>query len=147
MKRIIKAGAICLVVILGGVHGFCQKGKSELTVRITGLKNPTGQVLVALFDNEKDFLKREVQHKKVQAKMGEVSVTFRDLSPGRYAVSVIHDENKNEKLDTNLVGIPKEMFGFSNNAKINFGPPSFKNASFALESNSMEIDIQLISLF
>jgi uncharacterized protein (DUF2141 family) len=52
------------------------------------------------------------------------------------------DSNKNEKLDTNFFGIPKEQFGFSNNAKGRFGPPSFESASFELDALK-EISINL----
>ena len=55
-----------------------------------------------------------------------------DLAPGKYAISIIHDENNNDKLDTNFIGIPKEGFGFSNNPRIMFGPPSFEKASFEI---------------
>ena len=56
---------------------------------------------------------------------------FRDLPAGRYALSVFHDENANEKLDT-VVGIPKEGFGFSRNPVIRFGPPRFEKVSIEL---------------
>ena len=52
------------------------------------------------------------------------------LPDDTYAVSVIHDQNDNGKLDTNFLGIPQEGFGFSNNPRIFFGPPSFSSASF-----------------
>jgi uncharacterized protein (DUF2141 family) len=58
-------------------------------------------------------------------------VQFDDVPAGRYAVSVFHDENANQKLDT-LVGIPKEGFGFSRNPVIRFGPPHFDKVSIEL---------------
>ncbi|WP_232279356.1 DUF2141 domain-containing protein [Psychromonas ingrahamii] len=55
---------------------------------------------------------------------------FTDILPGKYAMAVIHDENTNGKLDTNLIGVPKEGFGFSNNAKALLSAPSFSAPSF-----------------
>ena len=51
---------------------------------------------------------------------------------GTYAIGLYIDANENEKMDTNFLGIPKEQFGFSNDAKGSFGPPSFESASFEL---------------
>ncbi len=56
---------------------------------------------------------------------------------GTYAVSLIHDENGNGKLDTAL-GMPREGFGFSRNPAISFGPPKFKSASFAVNGASAQ---------
>ena len=55
-----------------------------------------------------------------------------EIPPGIYAIGVYIDENDNEKLDTNFLGIPKEQYGFSNNAKA-FGIPKFEAASFVIE--------------
>lgn len=59
-------------------------------------------------------------------------VQFEGLAPGDYAVAIIHDENRNQKLDK-LMGIPREGFGFSRNPVIRFGPPSFAAARFTLD--------------
>ena len=56
-----------------------------------------------------------------------------EIPPGTYAIGVYVDENENEKLDTNFLGIPKEQFGFSNNAKT-FGIPKFEAASFVVDT-------------
>ena len=56
-----------------------------------------------------------------------------EIPPGTYAIGVYIDENDNEKLDTNFLGIPKEQYGFSNNAKA-FGIPKFEAASFSLNT-------------
>jgi len=64
------------------------------------------------------------------------------LKEGIYAISLFIDSNDNKKLDKNLIGIPTEQYGFSNNAMGFLGKPSFKNASFELIKNS-EIKIKL----
>ena len=61
----------------------------------------------------------------------ERDVRFEGLPYGNYAVAIIHDENRNAKLDT-FLGIPKEGFGFSRNPVISFGPPRFRAAEFAV---------------
>ncbi|MEZ7831006.1 MAG: DUF2141 domain-containing protein [Gammaproteobacteria bacterium] len=57
-----------------------------------------------------------------------------EIPAGTYVIGYYIDANENEKLDTNFIGIPKEQFGFSNNARGTFGPPSFESASFTLDS-------------
>jgi len=59
--------------------------------------------------------------------------TFK-IPAGTYVIGYYIDVNENEKLDTNFIGIPKEEYGFSNNARGTFGPPSFESASFILDS-------------
>jgi len=74
---------------------------------------------------------------------GSSEVTFTDLPPGEYAVSLLHDENGNEKMDTNFLGIPREGYGTSNNAAAIFGPPKFKDARFILDKPVMNIEIKV----
>ena len=57
-----------------------------------------------------------------------------EIPAGTYVIGYYIDVNENEKLDTNFIGIPKEEYGFSNNARSTFGPPSFESASFTLDS-------------
>ena len=72
---------------------------------------------------------------------GSVTYTF-ELPDGTYAIGIFVDKNYNNKMDRNLFGVPKEQFGFSNNAKGKFGPPSFEDASFTV-SNDMKLEINL----
>ena len=58
-----------------------------------------------------------------------------DIPDGTYAIGIFIDTNDNNKMDKNFLGIPKEQYGFSNNAKARFGPPSFEDASFILKDN------------
>lgn len=60
------------------------------------------------------------------------------LPPGDYAISAIHDENDNKKLDKSFIGMPTEGVAFSNNAKISFGPPKFEKARFHIEGETAQ---------
>ncbi|MBN2663792.1 MAG: DUF2141 domain-containing protein [Bacteroidales bacterium] len=97
-----------------------------LTIEISGLQNSTGQILVE-FDDENEnkimgFTQEIIDKKSV--------IVIKNLMPGKYAFKYFHDENNNKVLDGNWLGIPNEGFGFSNNAKGTFGPPSFKETIF-----------------
>ena len=58
------------------------------------------------------------------------------MKPGKYAFKYFHDENSNKKLDTNLIGIPKEGYGFANNIYGSFGPPDFKDTIFEVKNDT-----------
>ena len=108
-----------------------QLGWSQsMEVVIKNVDASGGDIAAALFSNEADFLKTRFAVKKVKANKGEVRLVFENIPSGIYALSVYHDANTNGELDKNLIGIPKEGFGFSNDAMGSFGPPNFKDASF-----------------
>ncbi len=66
------------------------------------------------------------------------------VTPGRYAAVVIHDENSNMKLDRNFFGIPKEGFGFSNNPRVYLSAPSFQAAEVPVACPATRLEITLI---
>ncbi len=111
-------------------------GGYDLTVTVDELRSDDGQVYIALFNNGTDYPKKEYKVTKVKISNKKVVYTFSNIPKGTYAVSTFHDANANNKLDTNPVGMPKEDYGFSNNASSTFGPPSFDKASFALSKNT-----------
>lgn len=67
-----------------------------------------------------------------------------DLPPGTYAASVYEDLNGNQKLDHNLVGLPKELVGASGIPSARFGPPRFKDCSFRLGHADQVVTITLV---
>lgn len=116
-----------------------------LHVGFTGLESQKGHILYLLFATEEGFpneASRSLRQGSIEAKDAEKGLTFNDLPPGRYALSVFHDENDNDKLDTNFLGLPKEDFGFSQNPAIYFGPPSFERSAFEVKGSS-ELMIKL----
>ena len=72
---------------------------------------------------------------------GTATYSF-ELPNGTYAIGIFVDANYNNEMDRNFFGVPKEQYGFSNDAKGSFGPPSFKDASFTV-SGDMQLEINL----
>ena len=68
---------------------------------------------------------------------------FEEISPGTYALSIIHDENMNGRLDTNWLGIPNEGYAFSNDVKVFLAAPSFSVASFQYDGGIIDLTISL----
>ena len=63
-------------------------------------------------------------------------LVLRDVPPGRYGVSVMHDRNANGKLDSNIVGIPTEPYGASRDARGRMGPPAFEDAAVDVQGDT-----------
>lgn len=114
--------------------GFAQQGRIILLVKEIQVSK-SGQLSVGIFSKE-DFLSvgKQLMGKEVPVKKTTQQVVFEDVPPGTYGVAVFQDINKDSDLATNFVGFPREPIGFSNNARIKFGPPSFSDASFTIEA-------------
>ena len=122
---------------------------NHIHVEIAGLRSDKGQVLCSLFSSADGFPKKSdkaVAHAKSNASSGHASCDFVNIEPGTYAVSVIHDENSNGKLDTNFMGMPREGVGSSNNVKPHFGPPKFSAAAFPFRGGPLDLKIAIIYL-
>ena len=117
------------------------KPTSRLTVEIRGLRNATGQILVKL---SRDGNAVEARAVPIEAKSRTAQIVFDNLPRAEYAVSFIHDENMNGKLDYNFFGMPAEGYGFSNNPPKGFGPPKYELTIFPLKEPERHIDIKVI---
>jgi uncharacterized protein (DUF2141 family) len=103
-----------------------------------------GEVHCALFDSSEGFpMKAQSARATSSVHVVENLATcrFDGLEEGTYAVTVFQDLNGNGKVDTGFLGIPKEPLGFSNGAKIRFGPPAWKDACFAMSGTDATIVI------
>jgi len=106
--------------------------QNSLEVKIDNIKSDKGDILIGLYDDGHNFPRKTSDGRVVKASKDGVIVAFHDLKPGPYAISVLHDENSNKDMDQNKIGLPKEGYGFSNNARASFGPPSFDKAKILL---------------
>lgn len=109
---------------------------AELEVRVEHLRSLKGAVRLCLTREASRFpdCKEDRAARRHSAPAGSAgSLTFEGLATGSYALSVIHDENDNGRLDT-FARIPREGFGFSRNPAIRFGPPRFEEARFVVAS-------------
>ena len=128
------------ILLLFRVGMLTGQTDNTLKVLITGLHSSNGSVLVSLFNEGGGFpsqAKKAFKKEKINIVGGIASATIKDIPPGTYAIAVLHDENNNLEMDTRLFGLPKEGYGFSNNAKGLFGPPSFKDARFAFSPDQI----------
>ena len=123
---------------------FCAAGTASaasIEVRVQGV-TAKGKVLVAVCDKT-TFLKDCAYSGSAPAKAGETVVTVDGVPTGSWAVLSYQDENDNGKLDRNVLGIPKEPYAFSRDARGRFGPPSFEDAAFELRDEKAVTTIKL----
>ena len=122
----------------------------ELIVHVDNIKK-AGEIHIAIYDSAEAF--EADRGEKGGAAPGITqgtiemvepgSVTYRyELPPGTYAIGIFHDANLNNRLDNYFFGVPREQYGFSNNARGFMGPPSFEDAAFSVEGKT-EISISL----
>jgi len=107
---------------------------ADLTLDFQGKGLKGSRILLALYATPDTFMnvERAVAKRLIPAEGNAATVTLQNLTPGRYAVSSFADINGNQTLDTGLLGIPTEPYGFSRDARGRFGPPDFEAAVFDL---------------
>jgi uncharacterized protein (DUF2141 family) len=117
---------------------------AELTVVLQDVRAQTGLIKVALVDSQAgwDGKAAPVQATGAPPSGEQATFVFKDLKPGAYAVLITHDENGNGQLDTNMMGMPVEGYGFSNNPRV-MRKPTWDEARFELVGEATHIDVAL----
>lgn len=136
---------IVLICCLFVLQSKTTAEKFNLKVAISGFPSNEGKAYVALFRKGDKFpeIKGEYIGKIISIENRKAEIIFTDLPKNSYAIAVFHDKNKNGKLDKNMLGIPTEHYGFSNNARETFSAPSFESAAIKLyKSNDISIYIK-----
>ena len=117
-----------------------------LTIEATGLENSEGFLMVALYNSRESYeggLDLAMVKERMAIVDRQARVVLKGLPYGWYAASLFHDENGNAELDSNLLGLPKEAYGFSNNARSAFGPPDFDKVKFEVNRPRVVISVVL----
>lgn len=127
------AFGVFLILCYTPGHEMLAQGRLEIIVQ--NIDPLRGTIRVALYNREERFMKEHFQIREVKAFSNNTSIFFDNLPAGDYAFSIFHDINDNGELDTNFLGIPREPWGFSNNARGRFGPPGFGAAKFRVEGH------------
>jgi uncharacterized protein (DUF2141 family) len=131
---------LLLVFLYGSLILYAQ---NTIEVEIINFVSDIGVAQIGIFNTEASFLDKVYKAKEVKIKDQKAVAIFTDIPDGTYAISVFHDKNKDEKLNT-FLGIPTENHTASNNAPSKFGPPKWKDAKFEVRNG--EIVKQKISL-
>ena len=137
-KSSVALSHILLTVYMLFSNGFAVKNKlvSTVTLKIDGVDIAVGEIRIAIFDSENRYMENPSLAEIVPVSQTNIEWQIENLAYGQYAIAVYHDKNKNGKLDTNMLGIPLEEYGFSNNARGRFGPASWSQAKFTVNKRT-----------
>ncbi len=135
-----------LSVLVAGltIAAVAQSSRAaELKITVNNIQTGKGEIRIALYKQADQWLSKSFKKMQEPAVEGSVTVVFKDLPPGDYAVALYHDVDGDGKMAKNFMGIPKEPTGFSNDARGSFGPPSFDAVKVTLPEESKAIAIRL----
>lgn len=138
---------LCLLTIANvpGINQSTENSKGRLIINFDGLRSNEGTVKVALTNSKENYK----DHKNpfigltIPISNRKAVAIIEDIPFGEYAVKAFHDEDANDMLNTNFLGIPNEDYGFSNNARGMFGPPSWNAAKFKFNKEELAINITI----
>ncbi len=122
-----------------------QSDGAEVEIQLQGLRNANGLVRLCLTRNPAHFPQCDGDPAAVKHSAparSAASIRLRGISPGVYALAVIHDENGNGRLDK-FMAIPREGFGFSRNPRIRMGPPRFDEVRFPIPAAGARQAVQM----
>ncbi|WP_139135269.1 DUF2141 domain-containing protein [Roseivirga sp. 4D4] len=138
MKRI----SLIFALMLSSWAVKGQDNEFSLEVNISGIKSVKGKLGLCLITDKREFLGDCSYYREFEVNQKTLLLALEGIKPNDYAITIYHDANSNGKLDTNFLGLPKERYGFSNNPRTTFGPPSFEKCLFTLDKD-MSINLRL----
>ena len=111
--------------------------QNSVSIDIPNIKGNKGTLQIAVYNNAASFPKKGGEYKLMQYKVAEGQSHFviKDLPNGTYAIAIHHDENSDGKMNTNMLGIPKEGYAFSRNFKPKFSAPVFADCAIKVDSD------------
>lgn len=137
---------MCATLLPISGAGPASQPTAQLTIKVTDLRNHKGQLIFGVFRSAQGFPIDGSKAVNWQIKPADADtvVFVATLAPGTYGASVLHDENKNGKMDKNLAGIPVEGYGVTNNPKPRFRSATFNESRFTLppEGATLTISVQ-----
>ena len=147
MRKLCLVSAMVVLVLLAGAFQLsAQASTYTLTVVVEGVNQKDGNIGMLVFNSDKgwpDDRKAAFKDIAVPAKPGTTNtIEVPNLPAGEYAVAVIHDVNKNHKLDKNMLGVPTEQWGMSTNPSHGLKAPSYDSVKFSLKGNQ-EIHVKV----
>ncbi|MBN2040307.1 MAG: DUF2141 domain-containing protein [Spirochaetes bacterium] len=142
-----KISILCLTFLLLITAGFLLAKETSktgtLTIIVNGFENNNGKAMIALCNSKECYkdTNKAIRREMTGITNQQSKCVIKNLPYGTYSISLYHDENENNELDKNALGIPKEDYGFSNNARSTFGPPDYEDVVFEFNKAEMIVTI------
>ena len=116
---------------------------AQVDVHVTGVSDPHGHVRVELCTRDTFLTSSCPYAAAAPAMMGDTLVQIAEVPPGLYAVQAYHDDLDAGHLHQNILGIPRERVGFSNDAPVRLQGPAFNDAAFVVGQDSRKVTLRL----
>lgn len=149
MRGLVLGGALILCALTASAQRAAPAASPAqgytLTVVVEGVNQQDGNIGMLVFNSPKGWAEDRSAALKdisVPAHSGTNTITVPNLPAGEYAVALVHDVNKNHKLDRNFIGEPKEQWGLSNNPHAMIKTPAYEKCTFQLKGD-MEIHVNM----
>lgn len=122
--------------------------RGDLMLEISDIRNTKGEILIAVFNQSEGFPEDESKFFRADTIRGLRGTTartlFKDLTYGEYAITLMHDENVDGKMEYSWIGMPQEGYGFSTNYRPKFRAPKFEETSFQFTEQGQVVRIKMI---
>ncbi len=142
MKTILLTFSLVLTTLLLNAQTNSETTIEGTTITVTVPINSTQGNIIFGLHNETSFMKEALEGLESEIIDGKASVIFTNVTPGTYAIIVLHDKNGNKQMDFEPSGMPKEGYGTSNNV-MSFGPPLWNDAKFEVTDTPIEMEIRI----
>lgn len=145
----LKIASILILASFFAQSSFAAEPTSSISLTIANIRNDKGQILLSVFNQAEGFPSDSTKTYRtyiLEPQTPSLNLLIEDLSPGAYAIALVHDENGNLKLDTNLVGAPVEGYAASGVNK-RFSAPRYSTSKFLLNKGTLNLVIEMKYLF
>lgn len=145
----LKIASILILASFFAQSSFGAEPTSSISLTIANIRNDKGQILLSVFNQAEGFPSDSTKTYRtyiLEPQTPSLNLLIEDLSPGAYAIALVHDENGNLKLDTNLVGAPVEGYAASGVNK-RFSAPRYSTSKFLLNKGTLNLVIEMKYLF
>jgi uncharacterized protein (DUF2141 family) len=118
---------------------------ADVTIVVKGVRSNQGQVAALAFQQAKGFPDQfalALRQATVPASKGDVTITLKDLPPGKYALTVMHDQNADGVLQRNLFGVPQEGVGVTGKPLGNRAPKFAESVIEITQDENREITLK-----
>lgn len=132
---------LTIAFVLTSLFSFSQDSGITLTLTIDNVKSDNGKVMMALHTIDTFMKGKGLENGESEIKDGKITIVFKNVKSGDYAIIAFHDENENNKMDFRENGMPLESYGMSNNV-MSFGPPQYEDAKFTVADKDLELSIR-----
>ena len=126
-------------IILGALVSISSLMANDIDIEIINISNKNGDIKVGLYNKAEGFSKIDKVYKEAIIKISSKTIKYKftNIPNGTYAIAIFHDEKQNGKIDKNILGMPQEGYGFSNNIRPSFRSANFEESQFELKKSKI----------